>query len=179
MKKITIIVTLSVICFLSLGSFLLYKGYLKAYKSDFKAYINLNKQHLPLVKYSILKSELYVNTNLIQWEDENKEIVIEGKLYDIISKTSTNNTIVLDLLEDTKEYELKKEFANSFDVEHSKSNSPIKLLKQFLSLKCITNYTTTWNALYLNQLPKANSSLQFIIPKIIVLVQTPPPNFSC
>lgn len=176
MKKITIIVTLSVICFLSLGSFLLYKGYLKAYKSDFKAYINLNKQHLPLVKYSILKSELYVNTNLIQWEDENKEIVIEGKLYDIISKTSTNNTIVLDLLEDTKEYELKKEFANSFDVEHSKSNSPIKLLKQFLALKCITvpHFEFQDFNLYSNFKPIDHTN--FIISTIFLFKETPPPN---
>ncbi len=177
MKKLIIIIVLTIISFLSIGSYILYKGYLKAYKADFRTYINLHQQHLPLVKHIIQKSELYVNTKLIQWEDEDKEVVINGKLYDVISSTIIKNTVELSLLEDTNEQGIKKEFASSFDLTNSKSNNPIKLLKQFLALKCVVNHSQNLNTpmSFLNTISCYSNG--FSIPKIVLLVQTPPPNF--
>src|SRR5688572_12023512 len=100
LKKTITIFLFTLISIFSCGSYLIYKSYLHSYKSDFKAYINSNKKDIKLSTILINPSELYVNSKTIIWEDENKEVIHKGVLYDIVSIKNQNGKVVLFALSD-------------------------------------------------------------------------------
>jgi hypothetical protein len=112
------------------------------------------------------------------WEDENKEVVYKGHLYDIVDIQVVNEKVVLTVVSDTQEMKLKKQFASMYDENDvNQSSQPAKLLKQLLSLKCICHYDVfefikTTNVISFFQ------SNRFVIQTGVQCVETPPPNLS-
>jgi hypothetical protein len=88
-------------------------------------------------RYNISKADLYANTTELIWEDENKEVIIKGKLYDVIALQVNGDQIVLSLLPDFKEQDIKANYAKIFTNNSNNDNtsSLFKLLKQLISLK--------------------------------------------
>ena len=83
LKKATIIFSFILITVFSAGSYFLHQLYLKSYKKDFKAYISKYKEQSAFSTITINPSELYANSKTITWEDEFKEVIYNGVLYDV------------------------------------------------------------------------------------------------
>lgn len=178
MKKITIIITLFLITVLSTGSYVMSKLYLKSYKKDFKAYVFQNKKTISYTKIEIKKNQLYKNSKDLVWEDENKEIVYFGNLYDIVEIETIEDKVFLTVVSDKQEMNLKKQFASIYNENDLKNtNQSSKLLKHFLALKCVCNNDNFEfkNDTYV--IPFCQIKI-FVIQKGYFFIETPPPNFS-
>lgn len=178
MKKITIIFTLAFISLISTGSFFIYTGYLISYHNDFQSYIRNEKSNLITTEISINPSQLYVNSKTISWEFNNKELIFNDVLYDIVSINSVKGKVILTVLSDSQEQEIKKQFAENYDINPSKSSShPIKLLKQFLAFKYIAQSDESVDIIA-NQSSLSNYTEYFfsIIP-VFLSKETLPPSF--
>ena len=163
---------------LSTGSYVMSKLYLKSYKKDFKAYVFKNKKIISHTKIEIKKNQLYKNSRNLVWEDENKEIVYYGNLYDIVEIETIEDKVFLTVVSDKEEMELKKQFASIYNEnDFKKSSQPAKLLKQLLSLKCVCNNDNFEfkNDTYV--IPFCQIKI-FVIQKGYFFIETPPPNFS-
>ncbi len=163
---------------LSTGSYVMSKLYLKSYKKDFKAYVFINKKIISHTKIEIKKNQLYKNSRNLVWEDENKEIVYYGNLYDIVEIETIEDKVFLTVVSDKEEMELKKQFASIYNEnDFKKSSQPAKLLKQLLSLKCVCNNDNFEfkNDTYV--IPFCQIKI-FVIQKGYFFIETPPPNFS-
>lgn len=176
MRKLTLIFIFSILSIFSCGSYLLYKSYLCSYKSNFREYININKKNVSHSTIRITPSELYVNSNRIIWEDENKEVVYDGVLYDVFNIKCQNGQVVLTLISDTQEQEIKKQFAENFKENSSnQTHNSLKLLKQFLGLKYISND----DVLKINSsqiLNEYQMGLALTLVSVFISTETLPPN---
>ena len=136
MKKTIVIFSFILITVFSTGSFFLHKSYLKSYKKEFKSFLLENKKYSNYVTIKINPSELYTNSKSIIWEDENKEVIYNGKLYDIVCIKITGVKIELTAVSDEQEMELKKQFASVYDIDSlKKTKEPLTLLRNFFALK--------------------------------------------
>jgi hypothetical protein len=122
------------------GNYVLYSVYTTSYKKEFKHYISNHKENTRVTTLLINPGELYCNSARITWEDDNKEIVHEGVLYDIVTIAFNGLTVKLTVVSDKQEMELKKQFASLYDADsHSATKTPFSILKLFLFLKYIPN----------------------------------------
>lgn len=178
MKRVSIIFSFILITVFSTGSFLLHKSYLKAYKKEFKSFIFNNKKKVNYSTISINPSELYTNSKKITWEDENKEVIYKGVLYDIVCVKTIGVKVELTVVSDEQEMKLKKQFASLFDIDSNKTTKdPFDLLKSFFALKYIT---TSSSANICNSeliLNKTHLYNVFKISKGFNSQTNPPPNF--
>lgn len=178
LKKISVIFSFFLITVFSTGSFFIHKSYLKSYKKEFKLFVFQNKTH---ANYNIIKinpSELYTNSKTIIWEDENKEVVYKGVLYDIVCIKTIGTKVELTAVSDEQEMELKKQFSSLYDINSNKTTKePVNLLKSFFALK----YLVPKTILDLNHLesilkPTYIHSV-FKISSGFISQTNPPPNF--
>ncbi len=178
MKKIVILFSFILITVLSTGSFIIYRSYLSSYQNNYQSYVKKEHKHLNSTKILIDSSQLYTNSKTIIWEDKNKEIIIDGILYDIISIISNNNKIELTVISDTQEQEIKKQFALSYELNSTKSsNSPLKIIKQFLAFKFLKNSDNSTNFQSNQYCLSVYTNYLFSIKSIFLSKNTPPPNF--
>jgi hypothetical protein len=160
-----------------MGGYILHLNYLKNYKQDFKEYLLKNKKETTLTNISINSNELYINSTLITWEDDNKEVIYKGILYDIVSIVKSEHKMILNAVSDKQEMELKKQFASVFDINSNTcTKHPFELLKNFFSLKYIVNNTSIeFNNSILNRV-FPNTYPAFQITNTITRLETPPPD---
>lgn len=175
MKKLFAILSLTCVLVFSLGSFFIYKVYLRSYKKEFRSFINSQNQD-QLITYSVPKNELYISSENMTWEDDNKEVIIHGKLFDVVKTMNLHDQVILSLLPDVRELQLKKEFAELYN-DSTKNSSPfMNLLKQMLSLKFV-------NCVFFFQSSELSSDLSYVefdfsIPEGIYTCPFIPPSFS-
>ncbi|MDX2173255.1 MAG: hypothetical protein SFY56_09055 [Bacteroidota bacterium] len=179
LKKAVVILTFVLIAIFSLGAFLFYYCYLSSYKKDFKSFIKKDRSKLYTTKIIINPSQLYSSSKTIIWEDNNKEIILNGTLYDIVAISSNKGKVEITLLSDEKEQEIKKQFASLYKENdlNSPTNNLAKILKQFLGLKFLSNNYFDLNS---NQNTIICSHIPFnhIKSKSVFLPQeVPPPIF--
>ncbi len=176
MKKAIIIFSFILISIFSIGSFLIYFTYIYLYQNAYHTYIKQNKEVLNTTKVFLNPSELFANSSTITWEDNNNEIIMNGVLYDVISVSSEKGRVTLTVLSDYQEAVMKKEFASTYDASSSKSTStPIKLLKQFLSFKFVTDSYSLSNEQITVGLRFCNR-YTFILRDVYISLETPPPS---
>lgn len=138
MKKISILFSFILITVFSTGSFFMHTCYLKSYKKEFKSFVLENKKHSNYTIIKINPSELYTNSSKLIWEDENKEVVYKGVLYDIVCIKTMGIHLELTVVSDEQEMELKKQFASLYDISsNDATKKPFDLLKNFFALKYI------------------------------------------
>ena len=87
LKKIAVIFTFVFISILSTGSFFVFSGFISQYQTDYQAYIQKEKSKINTSEILINPSQLYINSAKVSWEDDNKELVVDGVLYDVVSIT--------------------------------------------------------------------------------------------
>jgi hypothetical protein len=149
---------------------------LHSYQNAYQSYAKQTHSLTTSTKILINPSQLYSDSETISWEDGNNEINMEGILYDIISISSEKGKVVLTVLSDYQETEMKKEFASSYDVNSSKSSStPIKLLKQFLSLKFLNDNDLSLNKFISVGFQRFYNKYKFSLTNVFLSLETPPP----
>lgn len=178
MKKVIVIFSFLLITLFSVGSFIVFSTYISFHQSTFQASLKKINQNLFTTKIFINPSELYTNSKNLIWEDDNKEIIKEGILYDIISIDSKDGKIMLTVISDSKEQEIKKQFASLYKDNYTHpSNNLTKLLKQLLALKFLFYFNSSFNS---NQHFSTISYVRFNLLKdkpVFLPKEVPPPNF--
>ncbi len=117
-----------------------------------------------------------INKVDITWVKKNKEIIVNGKLFDVKSYTVAGDKIILTGLYDDDEDKLKKEFAN---LMHQKKNEPAPLEQLVLKfiLIAVINQNQQTNVFTCNQ----NTKLVYPFHSEVAVYQSvpvtnPPPN---
>ena len=178
MKRVSIIFSFILITVFSTGSFFLHKSYLKSYKKEFKSFIFKNKKKANYSTIKINPSELYTNSKTIIWEDENKEVIYKGVLYDIVCMKTIGVKVELTVVSDEQEMKLKKQFASLFDIDSNKTTKdPFDLLKSFFALKYIATSSSANICNYELVLNTTHTYRVFKISKGFNSQTNPPPNF--
>lgn len=178
MKKATIIFSFLLISIFSVGSYFLHLIYLKNYKKDFKEYILKNNKEIAFTTININSGELYTNSTSLIWEDDNKEVIYKGKLYDILSIEKVGSIIKLKIVSDQQETGLKKQFASVYDINSSTTTKhPFNLLKTFFALKYVVNSPYFEFNIPLLNCVSPNTNQSFHITTMVIHQETPPPDF--
>lgn len=151
MRKASFIIALALITVFLTGHYFIYKSVLKSHKKEFKTYI---RSHFAKIEQlAINPSQLYTDNLEMQWLDENKEVCLNGVMYDIVSIKSAGTKVVLNVVKDKDEKELMNRYNKQFNDIYENGNtgkSKTNLLKDFLSLKFFQNNTSSI-ALYSNE----------------------------
>ncbi len=162
----------------SVGSYFLHQLYLKSYKKEFKSYIQTHKEQSAFSTITITPSELYTNSANIIWEDEFKEVVYKGVLYDVVNAKGKGLTVELTVVSDHQEMKLKKEFASFYDVNSSeKTKGPFDLLKNFMALKYLAANSDFCFDNCVFSLDNLASFKSIQINSPVINLDTPPPKF--
>jgi hypothetical protein len=177
MKKLPYIILTSLIVVIAIGNFGLFQLFLGQYRSSIQFEIKNNIHKTTDVIY-INPSELYSDNSHIKWEDGNNEIVYDGNLYDIVSITSEKGKVRINAISDKKETDYKLLYAQEQDQTNQASNSPIKLLKQFLSLKFteIEVSSLSVDSYYTDVTLSVSNADYLSFHDGYYLMETPPPN---
>ncbi len=177
MKKLGFIFISVFTIVLSIGNFGIFSLFLNQYKSEVQANI-INKTSVVTDVIYINPYQFYSDSKNITWEDNNKEIVYNGELYDIISIESENGKVKINAISDKKETEYKMAYAQKEDLNNQTSNSPIKLLKHFFALKCVcANKMDILNLeSKINLVSEYTDSRCFILNNGYKSLEVPPPN---
>lgn len=132
-----IISTLLVLFFTS--NYFFYRLVDKNHKKEFKAYVLSNYAKTEIIE--INPSELFTNSNRITWKDENKEILFEDDIYDIVSYKSVGKKVQLIVVNDKQEKELMNKYKAQFNNElNNSSNNKHKIgAKDFFNFKYLTH----------------------------------------
>ena len=174
MRKASYIIALSLITVFLTGHFFIYKSVLNSHKKAFKTYIRSHYAKTEQIEISL--SELYTNTKNIAWLDDNKEVLLNGVMYDIVSIKNNGTKVILCVVNDLHEKELMNRYQKQFNNTYENGNTGKKnnnLIKDFLSLKFFQKNSGTIT-LYLQQNnynPIQNSSTSFGYIRIF----SPPP----
>jgi len=156
----------------------MHKSYLKSYKKEFKSFVSENKTRTIYTSIKINPSELYTNSKTIVWEDENKEVVYRGILYDIVSIKTIGTKVELIAVSDEQEMELKKQFASLYDINsRDTTKKPFNLLKNFFALKYIAIKSTLNLKNPESFLKPIYTYPSFQTSQGFLFTETPPPNF--
>ncbi|MBN8694704.1 MAG: hypothetical protein J0L69_16030 [Bacteroidetes bacterium] len=139
MRKVFFIFTILIITVLITGNYFIYKQVTKAHKKEFKAFIR--SRYAKTQTISISPSELYSNNSRITWLDNNKEVLMNDIMYDIISLKSEGVKVVLTVVEDTQEKELMNKYKEQFDVMYSSSSGKKQnsVAKDFFAFKYLSH----------------------------------------
>lgn len=172
MRKVSYIIALSLITVFLTGHFFIYKSVLSSHKKEFKAYIR--SQFAKTEQIEISASELYVNSKQMTWLDENKEVCLNGIMYDIVSIKNNGTKVVLCVVNDKHEKELLNRYQNQFNDIYENGNTGKKnnnLIKDFLSLKffhkntgAITLYSQLNNYSFIQNSPISFGYLRIFSP---------------
>lgn len=156
------------------GHFFIYKSFLKSHKKEFKAFIRSN--YVRSEQMEINPSQLYTDNSEMQWLDKNKEVCLNGVMYDILSIHSAGPKVILTVVKDKDEKELMDRYRDQFNdiYDNGKTgNKNNSLLKDLLSLKYVSA------AQFIRTLPvqelKFTDISEIKIPSVYLKVQTPPP----
>lgn len=143
MRKISYIIALSLITVFLTGHYFIYKSVLKSHKKEFKTYIRSHFAKIEQIEIS--PSELYANTKHLTWLDENKEVSLNGVMYDIVSIKNAGKKVILFVVNDKDEKELMNRYQSDFNDVYQNGNSGkhnTNLMKDFLSLKYFQKSTS-------------------------------------
>ena len=136
MRKISYIIALSLITVFLTGHYFIFKSVLSSHKKEFKTYIR--SHHAKIEQIEISPSQLYSDNAELKWMDENKELCLNGVMYDIVSIKTAGTKVILNVINDKEEKELMNRYHKQFNESCNEGAAGQKgndLLKDFLSLK--------------------------------------------
>jgi hypothetical protein len=113
----------------------------------------------------------------MEWLDENKEIMVNGILYDVISIKNSGKTVSLFVINDTKEKALMENYSKVVNSNETNSNSSkSNILKNFLSLKFIQGSNYEFNLSSSSLINKHYTTYIVSLSDVFMSQETPPPN---
>lgn len=149
---------------------------LKKLKREVKSQILQNWDRQSVETIEISNSDL-VSKN-VQFFEEDNEVEISGKMYDIVEQTKTGTKIILKCISDTKESEFKAKLKDQLIVlftQNTTKNKQTKSLFQFIqSLFFETNEVFEFPKNFFSNL-KVYFHYLSIISSIDIRLNSPPP----
>ncbi|MCC6369985.1 MAG: hypothetical protein IT236_03150, partial [Bacteroidia bacterium] len=100
-----------------LFNFLIFSSFISINKSNFREEA-IRKHNSGLIQLPMAKLQLYKNAPGIEWKDENKELVIMGQYYEVLSITTTKSGVLVTLIADTEESGLFKKYFSYAKKQH-------------------------------------------------------------
>jgi hypothetical protein len=156
------------------GHFFIFQISQNSHKNQFRSYMLQNLDQT--IKVDITPSELYSSSEKIKWIDGNKEVIIDGQLYDVLGSKNSGKTVSLFLINDAKEKDLINNYEQLANSLHNTSSSGSELIKDFLSLKYlqdplieIVQQFTVLTSEYTDYIPNLSS--------VFISLENPPPLF--
>ena len=138
--------------FLSAAYFFSFKMKQAEVRREVKTKIKRSIPKSELIKFELLNTSLFENTNQLKWENDGKEVVIDGDLFDIVYMTKNTNSVTLWLLPDTKEKAILADLdhfvrimMNNSPVQKDQNNTIsdwLKLKYEAMETLCLTVYPT-------------------------------------
>lgn len=155
--------------------FQVFKLFQNSQKANFRAYVAQNLSQLEQI--SISPFQLFSDSKDMEWLDENKEIMVNGILYDIISIKNSGKTVSLFVINDTKEKALMDNYSKVVNSNETNSNSSkSNIVKNFLSLKFIQSPSYEFNISSSNLTNKHFTTYTVSLSDVFMSQETPPPN---
>lgn len=174
MRKASFIIISTLIIVFLTGNYFIYKQITKTHKKEFKAYIR--SKFAKTTQLSINPSELYSDNSRIKWLDENKEVILDNILYDIVSIKNNGVSVKLTVVNDKEEKALIDIYSEQFDDVYTSKTSKNKnqLANDFFSLKYLTSNPSTFllNSTFISYFQNNKINL----PVGYTLLHTPPPD---
>jgi hypothetical protein len=178
LKSLSIISAFFLISVFSSGTFFIHLHFLKSYKKEFKTYLKTTRHSSFKSILFIHPSELYADTDKLIWEDENKEIVYDGVLYDILEIRSEGTRLALIAVSDFREMEMKRVFSEIYANDaHKSGKQPFSLLKSLLNLKTTFGSSYVLPDVYAQNYELFSTQPDLRIASIFLQAETPPPDF--
>lgn len=107
-QAITAIVVLCAMIAIS-GRFAFFQLHLRSLKADFRHRV-LSQSSLPILKLSLKKNDLYVDSGPLQWKDNNKEVVLNGVFHEVVKVILHGDSVTVYLIEDKYESDLYRRY---------------------------------------------------------------------
>jgi hypothetical protein len=94
--------------------FAVLRSVVKVQKKQFRQ-TALMQQKNELKQLAFLPEDLYKDAKGLEWKENNKEIVLDGKYHEVISIEKKNGSYIVSIIEDRKENELFRNFFEKTD----------------------------------------------------------------
>lgn len=94
--------------------FTVLRSVVKVQKKQFRKTV-LVQQMNELKQITVSADELYKDKKDIEWKENNKEVVLNGKYHEVVSIEKKDGIYVVNIIEDSKENELFKNFFEKTD----------------------------------------------------------------
>lgn len=117
-----------------------------------------------------------VNKVDITWVKKNKEIIVNGKLFDVKSYSVAGNKIILTGLYDDDEDKLKKEFSNLIHQKKNDSTPLDQLILKFIFIAAVNQKQQTETSPYQLTIKAACQFYNEVAVSQLVSTPSPPPN---
>lgn len=155
--------------------FFIFKIQQNSHKNNFKIYLSKNLSQLEKIDISI--NELYTDSKNIEWLDDNKEVLINNSIYDVIYVKKSGKVVSLYVVNDDKEKKLMDNYDKlaSFFTSNTSNSSKSDLIKDFLSLKFLPNSNNKIVDLKSFTLSSYNVFCLGNIPNVFLSQENPPP----
>lgn len=118
--------------------FAVFSAAIKIQKRQFRqTVLAYQKDELKQMRFDA--DDLYKNSKGIEWKENNKEVVLNGNYYEVVSIEKKENVFLVNMIEDTKENELFKNFFEQTDHKGQLADCILFLLgMNFVPAKVIT-----------------------------------------
>jgi hypothetical protein len=107
--------------------FLFFISYIQEQKFDFRQQL-ISETNLKVIEVEFSNEDLYKNKNGFEWKEENKELVIDGVYYEVVSVKINKDHAVVSVINDKAENTLFKKFFCANKGIHKDFSDLIKLL---------------------------------------------------
>lgn len=104
--------------------YIIFKTVINYKKTEFRQNLIKQKQNNTLT-INVSQDQLYKDKKGIEWKEGGKEVLINGKYYEVISVSRRNDSYIVSLSEDVKENEVFKTY---FDLEETNEELPYDIL---------------------------------------------------
>jgi hypothetical protein len=169
-RQVIVIGALLLLAVISCTGFLVYQHALAHHRACFRSYLSAVSDDR-LYKIVIHPSELFVDSERLHWEDDNREIIYKETRCDIVSIQSQGTSVRLLVIPDHEEENLKKQFSR--DDRSAASTPYLKLLTQLLDLKYVHEHGFVFRSF---EKPKPSfGAYLFSLPLVFMAPRVLPP----
>ena len=176
MKLLKKLLPYSLLLIISLTAFrfIFFISFVQSQKTNFREVVLHKNQNL-VSEIKFLNTDAFVNKNGYEWHENNKELVVNGFYYEVISIIKLKNSVLVKVIADKNENDL---FKNYYSLNNNTKQGYVNLVKMLLSFVYVCNNNTTQiTPSFFNLSPKTQYNTQFL-DFYYFLKQIKPPQFA-
>lgn len=154
--------------------FIFFISFVQSQKTNFREDVLHNNQNL-VSEIKFLNTDAFINKNGCEWHENNKELVVNGIYYEVISVTKLKNSVLVKVIADKNENDL---FKNYYSLNNNTKQDYVNLVKMLLSFVYVCyNNTIQIIPSFFNLSTKTQTNTQFL-DFYYFLKQIKPPQFA-